>query len=68
MIGGKVIDLLTVVFASLAGALTIMKPFKKSRDGRGSWLALWNHYLGPNNVDNMATRACLSWPVKQVWH
>ena len=54
---GKVFDLLTVVFASLAGALTIMKPFKKSRDGRGSWLALWNHYLGPNNVDNMATRA-----------
>ena len=34
-----------------------MKPFKKTRDGRGAWLALWHNYLGPNNVDNMATRA-----------
>ena len=54
---GKLFDLLAVVFASLAGALTIMKPFKKSRDGRGAWLALWHNYLGPNNVDNMATKA-----------
>ena len=54
---GKLNDLLAVVFASLPGALTIMKPFKKSRDGRGAWLALWHHYLGPNNVDNMATKA-----------
>ena len=54
---GKLFDLLAVVFASLPGALTIMKPFKKSRDGRGAWLALWHNYLGPNNVDNMATRA-----------
>ena len=54
---GKLFDLLTVVFASLPGALTIMKPYKKGRDGRGGWLALWNHYLGPNNVDNMASKA-----------
>ena len=51
---GKVFDIITVVFASSAGALTIIKPFKKSRDGRGAFLALWNHYLGPNNVDHMA--------------
>ena len=54
---GKLFDLLAVVFASLPGAFTIMKPFKKSRDGRGAWLALWNNYLGPNNVDHMASRA-----------
>lgn len=54
---GKVFDIITTVFASSPGALTIIKPFKKSRDGRGAYLALWNHYLGPNNVDHMAGSA-----------
>ena len=31
---GKVFDIITVVFASLPGALTIIKPLKKSHDGR----------------------------------
>ena len=32
-----------------------VKPFQCARDGRGAFLALQNHYLGPNNVDNMAS-------------
>jgi hypothetical protein len=32
-----------------------MKPFKRARDGRGAFFALRDHYLGPNNVNNMAT-------------
>jgi hypothetical protein len=45
------------MFASLPGALTIIKPYKKSHDGRGAFMALYNHYLGSNNVDNMAGTA-----------
>ena len=33
------------------------KPFQRTRDGQGSFLALRDHYLGPNNVDNMASLA-----------
>ena len=36
---------------------TYCKPFMRARDGRGAFLALRNHFLGPNNVDNMATTA-----------
>jgi hypothetical protein len=54
---GKVFDIITLMFASLPGALTIIKPYKKSRDGRGAFRALYNHLLGPNNVDNMAGTA-----------
>ena len=36
---------------------TYVKPFQRRRDGRGAYLALWNHYLGPNNIDNAATTA-----------
>ena len=54
---GKVYDIITNMFAGLQAALTIIKPHKKSRDGRGAYLALWNHYLGPNNVDHMAGAA-----------
>ena len=54
---GKVFDIINLMFASLPGALTIIKPHKKSRDGRGAFMALYNHYLGPNNVDNMAGTA-----------
>ena len=36
---------------------TYVKPHQRRRDGRGAFLALWNHYLGPNNIDNAATMA-----------
>jgi hypothetical protein len=34
-----------------------MKPHAKSRDGRGAYMALYNHYLGENNTANMAATA-----------
>ena len=34
-----------------------VKPFQRARDGRGAFLALRDHYLGPNNVDNMTSLA-----------
>ena len=34
-----------------------MKPFAKSCDGRKAWMALFNHYLGPNNVQHQAAQA-----------
>ena len=36
---------------------TYVKPAQRRRDGRRAFLALWDHYLGPNNVDNMASNA-----------
>ena len=36
---------------------TYIKPFAKARDGRKAWMALFNHYLGPNNVQNQAAQA-----------
>ena len=36
---------------------TYIKPFAKARDGRKAWMALYNHYLGPNNVQNQASQA-----------
>jgi hypothetical protein len=36
---------------------THMKPFQRTRDGRGAHLALFNNFLGPNMVDNMASKA-----------
>ena len=36
---------------------TYVKPFQRRRDGRGAYFGLWNHYLGPNNIDNAATTA-----------
>ena len=38
-------------------AVTVIKPYKVKCDGRGAFLAVWNHYLGPNNVDHMANEA-----------
>ena len=38
-------------------AATVIKAFKNKQDGRGAWLALWNHYLGEHNVDHMAAEA-----------
>jgi hypothetical protein len=36
---------------------TYVKPHQRARDGRGGFLEIWNHFLGPNNAGNMATRA-----------
>eukprot|EP00978_Attheya_sp_CCMP212_P020484 scaffold58700_cov53-Attheya_sp.AAC.1 len=36
---------------------TYVKPHQRARDGRGGFLEIWNHYLGLNNAENMATRA-----------
>ena len=35
---------------------TYIKPFAKSRNGCKAWMALFNHYLGPNNVQNQALK------------
>jgi hypothetical protein len=32
-----------------------MKPFEEETDGRGAFLALKNHFLGPNNATNIAS-------------
>ena len=34
-----------------------VKPFQHARDGRGAFLALHDYYLGPYNVNNMASLA-----------
>ena len=36
---------------------TYVKPAQRTRDGRKAYLALYTHYLGPDNVDNMASQA-----------
>lgn len=36
---------------------TYVKPAQRTRDGRMAYLALYTHFCGPNNVDNMATQA-----------
>ncbi|KAI2506534.1 hypothetical protein MHU86_7849 [Fragilaria crotonensis] len=36
---------------------TYVKPAQRSRDGRLAYQNLYQHFLGPNNVDNMATQA-----------
>ena len=50
----KVWRLLYSVFKDHA-AFQYMKPYKRAQDGRAAFLALKSHYLGPNNVNNMAT-------------
>ena len=49
----KVWNLLFIIFPNHE-AYEYMKPYKRSRDGRGAYLALWSHYVGPNNVNLMA--------------
>ena len=34
---------------------TYVKPAQRARDGRQAYQRLFNHYLGPNNVDNLAS-------------
>ena len=36
---------------------TVVKPFQRKKGGRGGVLGLWNHYLRPNMIDKLATRA-----------
>jgi hypothetical protein len=38
-------------------AWTYVKPAQKNRDGRMAYYDLYDHYLGPQHVDNMATMA-----------
>jgi hypothetical protein len=36
---------------------TYVKPAQCTNDGRRDFLLLWDHFLGPNNVDNMDSEA-----------
>jgi hypothetical protein len=36
---------------------TYVKPAQRTKYGRRAFILLWNHFLGPNNVDNMAPEA-----------
>jgi hypothetical protein len=36
---------------------TYVKPAQRTKDGRRTFLLLWNNFLGTNNVDNMASEA-----------
>ena len=52
----KVWDLLSSLLGE-TDASAVIKPFKDKCDGRCAFLAIWDHYLGPNNVDHMANEA-----------
>ena len=52
----KVWDLMFSIF-NQDEAWVYIKAFRRTRNGRGAYEALWNHYLGPNNVENMANTA-----------
>ena len=52
----RVWDILVAIF-SATEAWTVIKTFKSKRNGRAAWLALWSFYLGPNNLDHMASEA-----------
>jgi hypothetical protein len=38
-------------------AFTVIKAMKKTRNGRLAYQFLYCHYLGPNNIDDMAGKA-----------
>ena len=50
----RVWDLLSSMLGE-TDASAVIKPFKNNCNGRGAFLTLLDHYLGPNNVDHMAT-------------
>jgi hypothetical protein len=52
----KVWDKLATIFDT-SDDYTYMKPFQRERDGRAAYKALYDHFLGPNNTDNMAVKA-----------
>ncbi|KAI2493825.1 hypothetical protein MHU86_20706 [Fragilaria crotonensis] len=53
---GKVWDIISKITREHP-CWTYVKPAQKTRDGRMAYNGLYLHYLGPNNVDNMATMA-----------
>ena len=52
----KVYELLCSIFQNTT-AWIYLKKAKKYQDGRMGYKILFNHYLGPNNVDHMASAA-----------
>ena len=52
----KVWQLLTSVFQPTTHWV-YMQPYLKALDGRGAYLRLYQQYLGPNNAENMASKA-----------
>ena len=53
---GKTFDKLAL-WARDHACWTYLKPHAKTRNGRAAWNALVAHFLGPNNVDNAASKA-----------
>ena len=53
---GKVWDIISKITRDHS-AWTYVKPAQKTRDDRMAYDGLYQHFLGPNNVDNMATQA-----------
>ena len=53
---GKVWDIISKITREHS-SWTYVKPAQRSRDGRLAFENLYQHFLGPNNVDNMATQA-----------
>jgi hypothetical protein len=51
----KLYSLLTEIFRDTS-AYVFMKGFVKKQDGRGAYMALWDHYLGPNNTADIASK------------
>ena len=49
-------DKMVEIFQGL-DAWTYLKPAKKNRDGRMGYKLIYNHYLGPSNIDHMADGA-----------
>jgi hypothetical protein len=52
----EVFDGLTLVMREVA-AWIYVKPLAKKSNGCGAITALYNHYLGPNNVNSQASAA-----------
>jgi hypothetical protein len=53
---GKVWGILTDICGE-TNAWTWMKPFNRSKDGRLAYTALYSHYLGASNADNIQSKA-----------
>ena len=52
----KVLGLISVITGDL-DYWTSVKSYQRKRDGRKAYRDLWDYFLGPNNVDNMAIEA-----------
>lgn len=53
----KVWEKMSAICRKLDYCWTYIRPFQRTRDGRGAYLALRGHYLGKNFVDRMASQA-----------